>query len=166
MTALFCAQFNSRLPTSSERTDVQKVNTPIDLLFFFLSDTFVGLYIYIYIYIYIYRHQKVDHSSLMLVHSELPLTVILVIYIYVTISVSSWRDFYAESCQKELSEIILIKTVDIELNYCIREKKKYKRIGFQVVASSFTCLGGSLKCHPMKITCWIDWHLSEGKRNL
>lgn len=75
MTALFCAQFNSRLPTSSERTDVQKVNTPIDLLFFFLSDTFVGLYIYIY------RHRKVDHSSLMLVHSELPLTVILVIYI-------------------------------------------------------------------------------------
>ena len=73
MTALFCAQFNSRLPTSSERTDVQKVNTPIDLLFFFLSDTFVGLYIY--------RHRKVDHSSLMLVHNELPLTVILVIYI-------------------------------------------------------------------------------------
>ena len=119
-----------------------------------------------FIYIYIYRHRKVDHSSLMLVHSELPLTVILVIYIYVTISVSSWRDFYAESCQKELSEIILIKTVDIELNYYIREKKKYKRIGFQVVASSFTCLGGSPKCHPMKITCWIDWHLSEGKRNL
>ena len=63
---------------------------------FFFSNTIIQLYINSFYQNYFWqlflttfsvkiasrRHRKVDHSSLMLVHSEMPLKVILVIYIY------------------------------------------------------------------------------------